>query len=54
MAEKYEFVTLIRSSWGDAAVLLVTFLLTIFRDLTEGILVGFALGAVCSSTAWRR
>jgi SulP family sulfate permease len=27
-------------------VLLATFLLTIFRDLTEGILVGFALGAV--------
>ncbi len=46
MAEKHEFATLIRSSWGDATVLLATFLLTIFRDLTEGILVGFALGAV--------
>src|ERR1700684_242637 len=46
MAEKHEFVTLIRSSPGDATVLLATFLLTIFRDLTEGILVGFALGAV--------
>ncbi|CCE06410.1 putative sulfate transporter with a STAS domain (C-terminal) [Bradyrhizobium sp. STM 3843] len=46
MAEKQEFVTLLRSSWGDAVVLLATFLLTIFRDLTEGILVGFALGAV--------
>ncbi|WP_407158991.1 SulP family inorganic anion transporter [Bradyrhizobium sp. STM 3557] len=46
MAEKREFATLIRSSWGDALVLLATFLLTIFRDLTEGILVGFALGAV--------
>jgi SulP family sulfate permease len=46
MAEKQEFMTLIRSSWGDALVLLATFLLTIFRDLTEGILVGFALGAV--------
>jgi SulP family sulfate permease len=46
MAEKREFWTLIRSSWGDAVVLLATFLLTIFRDLTEGILVGFALGAV--------
>jgi SulP family sulfate permease len=46
MAEKQEFATLIRSSWGDATVLLATFLLTIFRDLTEGILVGFALGAV--------
>ena len=46
MAEKHEFLTLIRSSWGDATVLLATFGLTIFRDLTEGILVGFALGAV--------
>jgi SulP family sulfate permease len=46
MAEKREFATLIRSSRGDATVVLVTFLLTVFRDLTEGILVGFALGAV--------
>jgi SulP family sulfate permease len=46
MAEKREFALLIRSSRGDAVVLLATFLLTIFRDLTEGILVGFALGAV--------
>src|SRR4051812_11871254 len=46
MAEKHEFLTLLRSSWGDATVLLATFLLTIFRDLTEGILVGFAIGAV--------
>jgi SulP family sulfate permease len=36
---------LIRSSWGDAAILLATFLLTIFRDLTEGIVVGSAIGA---------
>ncbi|MDQ8729958.1 SulP family inorganic anion transporter [Bradyrhizobium sp. LHD-71] len=46
MAERREFAVLLRSSWGDAVVLLSTFLLTIFRDLTEGILVGFALGAV--------
>ncbi len=46
MAEKYEFLTLLRSSRGDAVVLLSTFLLTVFRDLTEGIVVGFALGAV--------
>jgi SulP family sulfate permease len=45
MAEKHEFALLIRSSRGDAVVLLATFLLTVFRDLTEGILVGFALGA---------
>jgi SulP family sulfate permease len=46
MAEKGEFVTLLRVSRGDALVLLATFLLTLFRDLTTGILVGFALGAV--------
>ncbi len=46
MAEKHEFMTLLRSSRGDAVVLLATFLLTVFRDLTEGIVVGFALGAV--------
>ncbi|MET0942745.1 MAG: SulP family inorganic anion transporter [Mesorhizobium sp.] len=46
MAEKHEFATLIRASWGDAAVLLVTFLLVIFRDLTEGIVVGFALSSL--------
>jgi sulfate permease, SulP family len=46
MAEKHAFATLIRSSRGDATVLLATFLLTIFRSLSEGILVGFALGAV--------
>lgn len=46
MAEKHEFATLIRASRGDAVVLSVTFLLVIFRDLTEGIVVGFALSAL--------
>jgi SulP family sulfate permease len=46
MVEKPEVAALLRSSRGDAAVLLVTFLLTIFRDLTEAIVVGFALGSV--------
>lgn len=46
MAEKHEFLTLLRSSRGDAVVLLATFLLTVFRDLTEGIVVGVALGVV--------
>ena len=45
MAEKHEFWSLLRASRGDAVVLLATFLLTIFRDLTEGIVVGFVLGA---------
>jgi SulP family sulfate permease len=46
MIEKQAFTTLIRASRGDAAVLLSTFLLTIFRDLTEAIIVGFSLGSV--------
>jgi SulP family sulfate permease len=46
MAEKHAFVILLRASRGDAVVLLATFLLTIFRDLTEGIVVGFGLSAL--------
>lgn len=46
MFEKQAFWTLLKASRGDAAVLLVTFLLTIFRDLTEAIIAGFALGSV--------
>lgn len=46
MVEKQAFATLLKSSRGDALVLLVTFLLVIFRDLTEGIVVGFALGSI--------
>ncbi len=46
MIEKQAFAMLLRASRGDALVLLATFLLTIFRDLTEAIVVGFALGSV--------
>ena len=46
MAEKHAFATLLRASRGDAVVLLATFLLTVFRDLTEGILVGFGIGVL--------
>ena len=42
MVEKHAFATLLRASAGDAAVLMATFLLTVFRDLTEAIIVGFA------------
>jgi SulP family sulfate permease len=45
MAERREFVSLVRASRGDAAVLLATFLLTIFVDLTTAIGVGVTLGA---------
>jgi SulP family sulfate permease len=46
MVEKNEIATLLRASRGDAAVLFATFLLVVFRDLTEGILIGFAMGAL--------
>ncbi len=46
MAEKHAFATLVRASRGDAVVLLTTFLLVVFRDLTEGILAGFAVGTL--------
>jgi SulP family sulfate permease len=46
MAERHEFIGLIRTSPGDAVVLLSTFGLTVFRSLTEAIVVGFTLGAL--------
>lgn len=46
MVEKHELLTLLRSSRGDALVLLTTVGLTIFRSLTEAIVVGFSLGAL--------
>ncbi|ASY69069.1 SulP family sulfate transporter [Sinorhizobium fredii USDA 205] len=46
MIEKPAFMALLRSSYGDAVVLLATFFIVVFRDLTEGIVVGVALGAV--------
>jgi sulfate permease, SulP family len=46
MAEKHQFATLLRASRGDAVVLLATFLLVVFRDLTEGILAGFGLATL--------
>ena len=46
MVEKTAIAVLVRSGWGEATVLGATFFLTIFRDLTEAIVVGFALGSV--------
>lgn len=46
MIEKHAFATLLRATRGDALVLLTTLGLTVFRDLTEAIIVGFALGSV--------
>jgi SulP family sulfate permease len=45
MAEKHEFGSLLRSGRGDASVLLATFLLTIFADLTLAIAAGVTMGA---------
>jgi SulP family sulfate permease len=46
MAERHAFARLMLASRGDALVLLTTFLLTIFRDLATGIVVGFSLAAL--------
>ena len=46
MAERREFASLLRSSRGDALVVGTTFLLVVFRDLTEGIIFGFALAGL--------
>lgn len=46
MIERPAIAVLLRSGWGEALVLGSTFFLTIFRDLTEAIVVGFALGSV--------
>ena len=46
MAERHQFATLVRAGAGDAVVLLATFGLVVFRDLTEGILAGFGIGAL--------
>lgn len=46
MVEKPAIAVLLRSGWGEATVLAVTFGLTVFRDLTEAIVVGLALGSL--------
>ena len=46
MAEKMKIWDLARSNKADALVIAVTFLLVVFRDLTEGIIAGFALGGL--------
>ncbi|HVL73426.1 MAG TPA: SulP family inorganic anion transporter, partial [Beijerinckiaceae bacterium] len=45
MAERHEFWAILTRSRGEALVLLATFLLTVFRDLTEAIFVGVVLGS---------
>jgi len=54
MAEKHVILSLLRGHGADAAVMLATFLITIFRDLTEGILVGVVLGSILFSVRMAR
>jgi sulfate permease, SulP family len=46
MVERPAIASLLRASRGDAVLLIATFGLTIFRDLTEAIVVGIALGSL--------
>lgn len=46
MAARAQFRILLQTSRSDAVVVVVTFLLVVFRDLTEGIIMGFALGGL--------
>lgn len=46
MIEREAMWHLLRASRADAVVLMATFLLVVFRDLSEGIVVGFALGGL--------
>ena len=52
MAERHAFASLIRERRGEALVLLTTFLLVLFRDLTEGILAGCGLSLALY--VWRK
>jgi SulP family sulfate permease len=46
MIERPAIAAILRTSRADAAVLAVTLALVVFRDLTEGIVVGFLLGSI--------
>ncbi|MDH4439345.1 MAG: SulP family inorganic anion transporter [Rhizobium sp.] len=46
MVERSAILALVRASRGESLVLGVTFVLVVFRDLTEGILVGVSLAAL--------
>jgi SulP family sulfate permease len=46
MIERHAMAVILATSRADAVVLIATLSLTVLRDLTEGIVVGFALGAM--------
>ncbi|MCF8495775.1 MAG: SulP family inorganic anion transporter [Alphaproteobacteria bacterium] len=54
MVEKETISVLFRASRADTLVLLSTFLLTIFRDLTEAICIGFGMGTLAFLNAAAR
>lgn len=54
MAERHAILALAQGERGDFLVFAATFLLTVFRDLTEGILVGVVLGALLFSAKMAR
>ncbi|KAA2241090.1 SulP family inorganic anion transporter [Salinarimonas soli] len=45
MAERHEVVAIVRRRRGETVVLLATLLLTVIRDLTDGIVAGVVLGS---------
>lgn len=46
MTARTQFRILLQTSRSDAVVVIVTFLLVVFHDLTQGIIIGFALGGL--------
>lgn len=46
MAERHAFASLLRTSWGDAVVVVTTFAVTLLWSLTEGIIAGICLSAL--------
>lgn len=46
MVERHAMAALLRGSRGDGVVLFATLLLVVFRDLIEGIVIGFGIGAL--------
>lgn len=46
MSERKEFVHVLRTKSGDSVVLVITFLLTVFTDLTTAVEIGLALAAI--------
>ncbi len=46
MSERQRFIHLLRAPWGDRAVLLITFALTVMVDLTVAIEVGVVLASI--------